>query len=153
MKNREISYTEIGKRLRQIRREKGLTQADFGQLLGGYKWHQIRDLESGKVKPSADLVLRIADEFGVSANWLMTGETREELNEKFESLILRKAAELKEEDFKMIEILKSRGIDSVEQLEKFFELSRAAYSLARVAEEVKKYEGKKKSPKRQGGKP
>jgi len=145
------TQSEIGERLRQFGESRFETMAEFARALG-ISPQNLNAYLSGRRLPGNKMERKLK-ELGCDIVWLLHGESREELNKRFENIILRKAKELREEDFKMIEILKSRGINSVEQLEKFFELSRAAYSLARVAEEVKKYEGKKKSPKRQGGKP
>ena len=60
-------------RIKQIRLEKGLTQADFGERIGvsqNYIWM----LETGKRDASRRAIRDICREFGVSEIWLRTGE-------------------------------------------------------------------------------
>jgi transcriptional regulator with XRE-family HTH domain len=74
VKNREKLSTGWGARIRRIRDEKGLTQAEFGRLLGGYRWHQIRDLESEKTKPSAAFLIELSQRLGILGEWLLDGK-------------------------------------------------------------------------------
>lgn len=63
----------IKTRIKQIRKEHGLTQAEFGKRIG------ITDascslIESGRNNPSGQTVRAICREFGVNETWLRTGE-------------------------------------------------------------------------------
>lgn len=68
----------IKTRIRQIRKEHGLTQAEFGRRIG------ITDascslIESGRNNPSGQTVRAICREFGVNEEWLRTGEGQKEV--------------------------------------------------------------------------
>lgn len=64
---------DIGVRIRQIRMNAKLNQRDFASRLristGG-----ISQIESGKVMPGGDFLLRIHQEFNVDITYLLTGE-------------------------------------------------------------------------------
>lgn len=60
------------KRIREIRAENGLTQEEFGTQMG-YSKNQIRFVESGKVKPTYDLLCKISYAFSVNLTWMMSG--------------------------------------------------------------------------------
>jgi hypothetical protein len=55
------------------RRLDSLTQAVFGQRLGA-KWFKIKDIESGRLKVTEEFAIKINREFGISYNWILTGE-------------------------------------------------------------------------------
>lgn len=65
--------TNVGERIRQIRKKKELTQKDFAGEIGFSK-NQISKVENGKIIPSNKLLRRISDAFNVSMEWLMTGK-------------------------------------------------------------------------------
>lgn len=63
----------IRTRIKQIRKEHGLTQAEFGRRIG------VTDascsmIESGRNNPSGQTVKAICREFRVNEEWLRTGE-------------------------------------------------------------------------------
>lgn len=59
-----------GDRLKDARTKAGLTQEDLGQRIGATK-AQINRYEGGKTDPSADLLVRLAEELMVSVDWLL----------------------------------------------------------------------------------
>ena len=63
----------VGERIRQIRKENGLTQVEFAVRLkiGGTS---VSKLEKGENNPSDQTVTLICREFGVREAWLRTGE-------------------------------------------------------------------------------
>lgn len=65
----EPNYTEIGLRLRETRGS--LSQTAFGEPIG-YKYGYVRDCEHGK-KPSLEYLFKVANHYGVSLEWLLTG--------------------------------------------------------------------------------
>jgi transcriptional regulator with XRE-family HTH domain len=130
MKN--LSSIEIGKRIRQIRKERRLSQAKFGELIGDLKWHRIRDLESGKTKPSADFIRQIAVRLQISDEWLLEGKGEKSISKRFQEW-LRRTSELQgmdaaniqeglKEKFAMLDFLEHLGIRTREQLEEFLTL-------------------------------
>lgn len=56
-------------KLRLLRREAGLTQTQTAERVG-ISWRTYQDLEAGKY-PSYTTLLKIADTFQVSVDWLM----------------------------------------------------------------------------------
>jgi Predicted transcriptional regulators len=65
-----IDYESIGKRIKSYRTSKGLSQETFGEKIFVNNQH-ISRIESGKSKPSLDLLVAIANLLGVSADDLL----------------------------------------------------------------------------------
>ncbi|MBQ2873364.1 MAG: helix-turn-helix transcriptional regulator [Bacilli bacterium] len=63
----------LGYRLRELRRENGMSQEDLGKLLGVTKV-SVSGYENGNRVPSLDVLNQILDVFGVSADYLMGRE-------------------------------------------------------------------------------
>lgn len=66
----------LGKRLNQIRKDKGLSQQAFATMLdtsSGY----ISEIEQGKKMPGSEFLLSLWRVFGVDLNWFLTGEQKE----------------------------------------------------------------------------
>ena len=63
----------IGKRIRQIRKLKGLTQKSFAESLY-ISQNFLSEVESGKAKPSVTLLALIEYRYQISKEWLMTGK-------------------------------------------------------------------------------
>jgi transcriptional regulator with XRE-family HTH domain len=62
----------MGRRLAHARTERGLTQTQVGTLFGLTKG-AVSAWEVGTNMPDAEQVARMADEFGVSVEWLILG--------------------------------------------------------------------------------
>ena len=81
----------MNKRIKQIRRELGLTQAEFASRIG-LKQNSIALIESGKRNISNQAILSICREFGVSEEWLRygTGEAFvPNIDDELEALVKR----------------------------------------------------------------
>ncbi|BAS28060.1 helix-turn-helix domain-containing protein [Limnochorda pilosa] len=97
-------------RLRQLREAKGMTQQDLGALIGVTK-NSISSYERGVRTPEFHLLLRMADVFGVSTDYLL-GHTERDVSPDQRLALL--AIELGEngatdEDVRLIlELLKCR---------------------------------------------
>lgn len=63
----------IGDRIKKIRKELDLTQAEFGARIGSVQ-NTVTGYESGRRNPSAPVVALICEKFGVNEEWLRTGE-------------------------------------------------------------------------------
>lgn len=59
-------------RIRQIRKEKKLTQVEFGEIIG-VKGNTITNYENGLRNPTDAIILSICREFNVNETWLRTG--------------------------------------------------------------------------------
>lgn len=62
----------MNERIKQIRRDLGLTQTEFAERIG-LKQNSISLIESGKRNISDQAVLSICREYGVNEEWLRTG--------------------------------------------------------------------------------
>jgi transcriptional regulator with XRE-family HTH domain len=60
--------------MRTLRMRRGLSQRQVADMLGFSAHGFVGFLESGKKQPSAELVVKIADLFGVSTDALMRDE-------------------------------------------------------------------------------
>lgn len=63
----------IGKRIREVRKNQGLTQAEFGAQIG-IKGNTVTGYENGTRRPSDAIINSICLVFGVDQTWLRTGE-------------------------------------------------------------------------------
>lgn len=79
-------------RIKQIRKELKLTQAEFGEKIG-VKGNTVTGYESGIRSPSDAIVVSICREFGVNEVWLRTGEGEPFQEESREEQILRAATQ------------------------------------------------------------
>ena len=71
----EYNIQEIGQRMRLLRQTYGYTQDQAAELLEVDRRH-LSHLEKGTRGASIDLLLRIADLYGVSLDMLVTGQDR-----------------------------------------------------------------------------
>lgn len=71
MNNRSLA--EIGRRIRQLRKEKKLSQGDFAEKIGR-DFTTISKIEAGKLELSSTIRLAICNVFGVRKEWLETGQ-------------------------------------------------------------------------------
>jgi transcriptional regulator with XRE-family HTH domain len=63
----------IGRRVRQLREERGLTGKELAEL-AGIDGSQVTRLETGQRTPDASALLRVARALETSLEWLLTGE-------------------------------------------------------------------------------
>jgi transcriptional regulator with XRE-family HTH domain len=76
---RESMPDQFGDKLRYLRRRHKLTQADLARWLKLVSQSHISYLESRRKAPSLDLVLRVAEVFGVSPDYLLRASIPAEL--------------------------------------------------------------------------
>lgn len=62
----------FGKRLEQLRKEKKINQSELAGRIG-LTQQTISSYEKGKNKPSMDILVRLAQEFGVTSDYLLHG--------------------------------------------------------------------------------
>lgn len=65
---------DINNRIKIIRQDLNLTQKRLAELIG-IKWYQIKDIETGKTKPSVDIISSMCEHFAIDSMWLLTGKT------------------------------------------------------------------------------
>jgi transcriptional regulator with XRE-family HTH domain len=61
----------FGDKLRELRRAQGITQTDLAHQLGLATHAQVSHLETGRSAPSLDVVVRAADFFSVTTDYLL----------------------------------------------------------------------------------
>jgi transcriptional regulator with XRE-family HTH domain len=115
MKNKHIlsnkmkkNHRKIGERIREIRKEKGLTQIEFSKILG-ITQDKLSKYETGRVGVPIEIILKISDEFKISLDWLLKGKGPK---------ISKKTYEFDEEIYKIAQNLQILKEDSPEWYEK-----------------------------------
>ena len=113
-------------RIKAIRESKGLSQKDFGAIIG-VKQTTVAGYENGLRTPIDAVILTMCREFGINETWLRTGEgemeerlSREEQIAAFVGRVFRE----KENSFKkrFISMLANLDATGWEQLEKTVEM-------------------------------
>lgn len=66
----------LGMRIAFLRLGKGWSQAGLAQRIGS-STEMVYAYERGRQKPSSDMLLRLAEEFGMTTDYLLTGETQQ----------------------------------------------------------------------------
>ncbi len=70
-------YQEIGKRIRQLRREKGFSQGELADLV-----HMEKDMlmafEDGKMRIFADHISKLSEVLGVTTDYLIYGNGKKD---------------------------------------------------------------------------
>jgi transcriptional regulator with XRE-family HTH domain len=73
-KQLEHKNNSFGERLRNVRKNKGLTQSDLAKQLGFKHNSPVSNLEIDKISPDIQTLRKIAEIFQVDLHWLITGE-------------------------------------------------------------------------------
>lgn len=68
---------EFGKRVRQTRKDQGMTQSELANALGTSQ-SAVSQIEAGERNPTYDMIRRLADQLNVSAGYLMGGDVKGE---------------------------------------------------------------------------
>jgi len=71
---KSMAMQRFGEKVRTLRKQRGLSLRVLAADLGLATHSHLDRIESGENKPSADLILKIADYFGVSIDRLMRDE-------------------------------------------------------------------------------
>ena len=61
----------LGDKIRYLRTQRQMTQVELAHLLGLARQGYISNLEAGRKMPSLDIVVQIADLFGVTTDYLL----------------------------------------------------------------------------------
>jgi len=73
----------FAERLRELRKQKGLSQSELGERVEVHYTH-IGRYERGVSRPAADTLKRLADALGVSGDYLLEGAVEEAARARFE---------------------------------------------------------------------
>lgn len=91
-----MTANELGNRIKYVRKNNKMTQADFGKIVGK-EYTTIGRYEKGTLPVPSDVLIAIVEHFNLSADWLLLGTTKDtsdlektnydaELNTLFDSL-------------------------------------------------------------------
>lgn len=69
----------LGENIRRLRQERGLNQEELGRRVGASK-QSVSNWENGNIAPSIDLLIRLADFFGVSTDYLLGRQNQRTLD-------------------------------------------------------------------------
>lgn len=75
---------DFGDRLKQTRKDKGMTQGELSEVAGVSR-ESIINYETRKRSPPSDILAKLATALGADANYLLHGQTREEREASFKA--------------------------------------------------------------------
>lgn len=109
-------------RIKQIRKENGMTQVEFGEKIG-VKGNTVTNYETGLRNPTDAVILSICREFNINETWLRTGigKMKKSLTKNQEiGAFANEVMELPDEAFKkrFVDALKKLDEKDWENLEK-----------------------------------
>ena len=70
-----MDWKKVGRRIRELRGF-DLTQEEFARRIG-ISQNYLSTMERGKVQIGSEILLKISREFGITIEWLLTGEDQE----------------------------------------------------------------------------
>ncbi|MCU5771730.1 helix-turn-helix domain-containing protein [Erwiniaceae bacterium BAC15a-03b] len=79
----DVIDTGFAQRLRELRRQKGLSQSELGKQADLHYTH-IGRFERGASRPGSDTLSRLADVLGVTSDYLLEGASTEAAKARFE---------------------------------------------------------------------
>ena len=95
-------WQELGVRIRDIRQRNGITQKRLSSILA-VSQHAVWCWESGKMQPTPEHLVALAQALGVTTDWLLgRSEAEKELLNEVEVSFRRAVAELPAEDVETI---------------------------------------------------
>ncbi len=104
----DVNNTGFAQRLRDLRRQKGLSQSELGKLADLHYTH-IGRFERGTSRPGGDTLKRLADALDVTGDYLLEGATDEAAKARFEDRELlrqfQEVEQLPDEDKEVIKKL------------------------------------------------
>lgn len=101
---------KFGEKLRKVRTRKGLTLEELATAVGSSKAY-VWQLENKKnAKPSAELLLKVANFLGESPDFFLDDEAEERSESQVEDAFFRKFKKLSDEDKRYIDRIVS-GLD------------------------------------------
>lgn len=113
-------------RIKQIRKEYGLTQVEFGERIG-VKGNTVTNYETGLRNPTDAVILSICREFNVNEEWLRTGKGEMFIEKSKDEQIAEMLADIQtggEDTFKhrLVSALSKLNKEDWESLEKLIDL-------------------------------
>ena len=97
--------SEIGVRIKELRKQQGLTQSELAQKVG-VTYVQIGRYEKRGATPSSDVLVKLAESLNTSTDYLMNGEltnhSKEQLKDKKLLGLFKKVEQLNAKDKDMV---------------------------------------------------
>ena len=113
---------DFAKRLRQLRQQRGLLQAQLAEKVGLHQ-NQIGRYERGTSHPSGEALKHLADALGVSTDYLIEGDVQDAAKADFKDReLLRMFQEIENFDAKDKETVKAL-LDAFIKKKRFVELA------------------------------
>ncbi|WP_026659672.1 helix-turn-helix domain-containing protein [Butyrivibrio sp. AC2005] len=86
-----INYEAVGKRLKELRMNAGITQTELARNLHQSHNGVISWIEAGRKVPSLDVLVAYSERFGVTTDWILkgtaTGEQDQNIQDEIEGLV------------------------------------------------------------------
>lgn len=74
-------HKNIGRRIREIRKEKNLTQSEFAKMFD-ITQDRLSKYETGVIGIPVEILLKISKKFNISLDWLLTGKGKKFLGKE-----------------------------------------------------------------------
>ena len=102
-----MDQKKIGSFLKELRKEKGLTQEQLAELMY-VSDRTVSRWETGSNMPSLDILIRISDYYNVELSEILDGERKSgKMNKELEETVLKVADYSNDEKMKMMKELHS----------------------------------------------
>ena len=102
-----INYEAVGKRLKELRMNAGITQTELARNLHQSHNGVISWIEAGRKVPSLDVLVAYSERFGVTTDWILkgtaTGEQDQNIQDEIEGLVEQDAELLLAQCEKVVE--------------------------------------------------
>ena len=86
-----MDLKKIGQFLKRLRKEKGMTQEQFAEMMG-VSGRTVSRWETGSNMPDLDILIQIADYYEVEIKEILDGERKgEQMNKEMEDTVLKVA--------------------------------------------------------------
>lgn len=105
----------VGNRLKEIRKEMGMTQRGFGEGIGVSN-NYVSEIEAEKKVPATPVILAIEYVYGINSKWLLQGKGEKYISEKM--LFTDKEAEIIKSFREMSEETKKVFLTLIEKLQR-----------------------------------
>lgn len=100
-----MDQKKVGAFMKGLRKEKGITQETFAEILGVTS-RTISRWETGSNMPDLDILIQIADYYDVEIREILDGERKSEnMNKELEETVLKVADYSNEEKMKLMKKL------------------------------------------------
>ncbi|WJM81088.1 helix-turn-helix domain-containing protein [Pectobacterium brasiliense] len=119
----DVNDTGFAQRLRDLRRQKGLSQSELGKLADLHYTH-IGRFERGTSRPGGDTLKRLADALDVTGDYLLEGATDEAAKARFEDRELLR-------QFQEVELLPDEDKEVIKKLLDAFLTKKQLQALAK----------------------